>query len=842
MNVSPENSLDSTRGEAENELPTNTKSFLTNERIKAAIFAFIAVAVLVGNFFLESGQASDVSFDQKNSSKLAVDLLNNEIELRMDRENILPGNAILRFQAAADLVSGDGVDQGVVAKQLLKADYDDQGRLGFDFAGGRMWGDFTVSDLGANVRMGNVVLMPSKGAFDLKFDGSKVELAVYKGDVYVGFLPQTDGEEVQSYFSAYDNAFINSFLVPQGNQIQIPLRKVNEELRPLLPSKLAKELKYSLIPAADKDDKWVKDNLLADQKFIESKKQDYRSEIISKGRNGEAGMMSEFIFWSKENLTFIPEKKETVLSDSLFTNIDQAVFAANEKDNLKMMEYLARFDNEVLQFSTDISESPVYKSRIEDYVQNLQFFGPSDLEYQVLNFLLQKLKVDDYKLMDFYWYNVYLALSQGQGAAEKSLNDYYQKLEMLFDREEPNFVRYLSDRNQLFDNLLLNYPVFYRDGYFQMKNIIEEKLLENYAPGQMRDEVIQSFVARKIDFMKRLKKHFFDGNLQAPEAKKIFKRLITEAKDMLPKDQTSIAVIELFQSELNDVNDFWGYLNSPEYQVNFYGTTHEERYAAYLEERDSIYSFVNVQQDVFGEVVEEEKTIEEVMDEVDAYFAEMEKVANLEIGDFDNAKERYIPIKAVLGGYPFSALFDRDTGSVKEVYVYEEAISDRLIKIDSLYALLQEKYADLAEDIPVSEEEEVTLETTAQRTARLYIAKLISEHGFEVEIDDVIVFDEKKGIYRIEKISLEDYPSLEVTFDLIMSGEVVTHLFMTIGGEPKVIDGEFTLEELAGLVEAEREFQEHGIEYLLEDFGKRQSEEEKEEVPAVSAETKPVKR
>ncbi len=821
--MSPETQPDVTPVEPKNELPAKSKSFLTSERVKAVILAFLAVIVVVGNFFLEDGKAAEKNVDQENSSQFAAAAGSQDIVLKSGSENLLPGNAILRLE------SGDKAQSTESSLTFIPPD-----DLRMKFTGGHMWGNFTVSNLDSNIWLGNVLLMPDRAAFDLKFDGAKVELAVYSGDVYVGLWPEKDIPDVQ--MGPYDNSYINSFLVAQGNQVQIPLRKVTEDLRPLLPSKLAKELKYSLIPSADKDQEWIKQNLIDDQAFVEQKKQEYRSQVISNGEVSGEGIVGDFIYWSEKNLTFIPEKKEHLEVDSLFKNIDQALYFANEKNAPQMTIAFSAFSNSALLVPSKVTASEVYSDKIEGYINHLQFFGPTDLEYQVLTFLLQQLKIDDYELLGFYWHNVYLGLAEGQGAGEKALNDYYQKLESIFDKEEPNFALYLSDRNQLFDNILLNYPVFYRDGYFQMKHVIEEKLLENYPKGQLRDEVVQSFVARKIDFMKRLKKHFFAGSLEVPEAKKIFKRLITEAKDLLPKDQSSVAVIGLFQGELDDVNDFWGYLNTPEYQANFYGSTHEERYKAYLAERDSIYSFVNIQQDVFGEVVEQEKTIEEVMTEIETFFVDFEDISDLEIGVFEDPKERYVPITAVLGGYPFAALFDRDTGSVKEVYVYDELISDRLIKIDSLFVLLQEKFADLADDQFPVDEGEVTLESTAQRTARLYIATLIEGRGFVIDIDDVSVFDEEKAIYRIEKIALEDYERMEVSFDLLMNGEMVTHLFITIDGEPKVIDGEFTLDQLKGLIEAEKRFKEEGVEYDLKEFVmKNQADEDGTMAPTVPA-------
>lgn len=756
--------------------------FFAGNIVKTVVFVLLASAAIGGTFYLESTYVKGDFLVQENSSE----------------ELLIPPNVLMNFDGEYDIQADNDV---------------------YSLKNAHLWADFSISNKNTNFWIENVVLIPRNATFDLKYNGTKIELEVYSGDVYIGFWP--DEDLPLTIVDQYDSGFINSLLVPEGNQVKIPIKKVNEDLRPLLTSKLLKEFKYSVIPHSSEEAEWIIENQKQSQRFLSTYKQDYRSKVLAGGEVKRDGFLNKFLSWSTENLTFVPEKKEEVQVRSVFVDLDAAIFYAVDGDAPKMRSSLSAYH----AATSGVLKGESYQSQFNQYLSELMAFGPGDSEYEVLLFLLDMRGSDPYQMLDFYWYNVYRGIDQGKTNADSALDSYYQKYNSTVASDDAQYQAYLGYQNQLFDNLFLDSSMFYRDGYFVMKDGFEVALLDSYSSKNDREELAQSFVARKIDFLKRLKKYFFAGDLEVAETKKIFKRLIGGARDLLPKDNDGgIAVIELFQTQLDDINDFWGYLNTPEYQGQLYGSTHEERYDAYLLERESIFSFVDIQQDVFGEVVAEELTVFEVMVEVEKVFELYEDVTDLEIGEIENPQQRYVPVHAVLGGYPVKANFDRDTGNLQEVYVYDELISDRAVRVDNLLPLLQNKFADLAENFN-PDDGEITIETTAQRTARLYIARLVSDYGFDVEIDNVSVFDNKNAIYRVEKITYEGYEKVEVTFDLIMNGEKVTHLFMTVNKDPRVIDGEFTFEELVGLVEAERNFQENGVEYILDELRSKNEDE-----------------
>ncbi len=773
-----------------------TKLFLAGNIIKAIVFLIFAVSATVSNFFLEEHFVSGEAISEDNFAKFDY-----------KKENVLPNNAVVRFNSEVT------ADTKVIAK---KSPYI------FELKEGQLWGNFAITDAKVNILVGGVVIIPNGAVFDLKFDKDFMDLAVYDGDVYLGFLPE-DFKHSQ-YLDQYSEVFMNRLLVPRGNRVTISMRKVNEEIRPLLYLKLAKEFKYGSISSAEISSEWTVSNQKKDKEFVDGVKQKFKSNVFDVGLSLDEKSYSEkFVLWSEKNLTFVPKKNSKILLDHLFVELDKAIYSSfSAKDQVSdVSKFLASFDDGLALLPPATVNGEDYKNRFNEYLSKLSIFSSADPQYQVFSALLSK-KIDQsgdfYEAINLLWLNVYRSLEIDDLSSEKSVDEYYKILDRLIGKEvDPKFYKmFMTYQNQLFDNLLFRYELFYKDGYFSIKDVYENELLKIYSKKDLA-ELKQDFISKKIDFLKRLKKYFFEEKIDVTEAKKIYSRLFGEIKKLIPEDTSSVAVIKLFEAELADFNDFWGYLASPEYQRGAYGPSHKERYEAYLSDRQTIFSFTNVQEDILGDKILKDDSIVDVVDEIEDDLKSNEDLGELEIGKIKDIDQRYVDISAVLGGYPLKAVYDRDNGLLSEVYTYDELISEKPIKLSNLLTVLQSKFADLAKDIPESADGEYDLETDAQRTARFYISKKISDYGFISEIENVSVVDQLNAVYRVEAIKLQGYENIELSFDIVMNGEIVTNLFMKIDGNPHLVTGKFTLEELVEVVKAEMDFGQEDVEEPLAD-------------------------
>lgn len=759
--------------------------FLAENWMKTLVFAVISFAAVFGTFMYEGTFASKNVVTQANFTTF-----------NYKNDNIIPENGIIRFDGDSQMNVNSIKDKNYV----------------FELKSGKVWGDFSYSTAKTNFVIGNVVLIPDQAVFDANFDGSRLELNVYDGDVYVGFL--ADGVKSQDYVDPYNLAFINRVMVPRENQLTVPMNKVTEAIRPLLYSKLVKEFKLAALSDEQKNSSWSKSNKEKDKKIIELVRQQFSADQIYEGPKVQSGLISDFAFWSEENLTFVPEKKTQMLLNHLFNYLDDATFYSDQGEQDKFVSSFQSFNDYMLTLDANVLQSKEFYDRFDRYIEKMRIFGPGDSEYKILKELLNRNFIagrNRNEIVASFWQDVYKGLNTSDALAEDALNNYY----VYFDKTrtknvageiDDNFYRnYLAYQNQLFDNLLLKYHLFYKDGYFAIKTIFENDLLSLYADGQSKDELKQAFVNNKINFMLRLKRFFFDGYLSVQQAKEIYKRLFSEINDFMPKDDSGVAVIKLFESQLADMDDFWGYLNSPEYQIDSYGSTHEDRYKVYLQDRPTIASFANIKKDLLGEAPTQssDKTVEQIAAAVKTALQANKDVSNIEVGKINTVDQRYVPVKLVLGGYPVEANYDRDNDAVKDVKVYNQDVSDRAVKLSGLLDLLQKKFADLAKEPVNPDKEKVAVETTAQRFAKIYIAKKMFDVGFNVTADNVKIVDQLNAVYRIENVTFKDRKDLNITFDVLMSGEMITNGVITFKDVPQYFNEKYTFAEFANMVAAE---------------------------------------
>ena len=752
------------------------KKLGVEKMVKAGMFVVIGLVLVVANFVLEGALADDV-------------------EMQVVENDYFSDGGVVRLAEGAD---------GLKSAALNLVEFGDV----------KLWGNFQNSGDPVALYSGKVVLMPNGASFSLEFEGNRLKMEVYQGDVYLGFLP--DDYVLDEVATPYDAVFTNKLLVPRGRQIEINVNRLDERFEKLLYSKLVKEFKYAFIPATSYKEEWVKTNMLEDEKLLSEAKQQFGSKVLRSGVSVNEGFLGNFVFWAEENLTFVPNRKQEVMYGHLFNYLDDALFHLLDGEEGKYLVSMQSFDNYFAAMPREFKEAAAYDEIFDGYYDRLKVFAPGDKGYRALTDLLERRfeaaelgSEERFNLVNELWLDVYESLDADRLLVENALNSYYQYFDQtLGEIEDGDHYRYyITFNNQLFDNLLLTSPVFYKDGYFEMKNVLEQELVKIYADGQLKDELQQALVSMKITFLKRLMLHFFDGDLGVPEAKVILARLVEEISDLMPNSGDRVAVVKLFESELEDIDDFWGYLNSPEYHSSkSYGTTQEIRYQSYLDEKDKIWSFIDIQADILGEK-DIEVTFADVVKEVEAAFDEVNGVIGLEVAELEDLSQRYVSINASVAGYPIVAQFDRDTGLVKEVYAYGELISDRAVRVGNLFDILTSKFANRSgEDaVAAGDLDAATEETYAQRFARKFIADKMREAGFMVELEDVSIVDADEAVYRVTAARVPDKSKVEVTFDFRMNGEMAVNLYLLVNDDPVVLSGEFTLEEVFALAMTEGE-------------------------------------
>jgi len=756
--------------------------------IRAAVLFLIAGSMFSGNIFWDNYLANA----NKNISQKFEGFNYNEV-------NNIPDRGVMRFSSTQN-------GQAPSMETILA---NDKNEYVFNLKNGIVWGNFSVSDSKINILANRVVVIPNRASFNLSFDGNNIYLYVYKGDVYVGFLP--DSVNVTEYQDEYSNIFMNRMLVPKGAQITIPLHKIDDKLKLLLYSRLVGEFRYSLIPDSVKEEEWVLENLKRDRKYLENLKQDFTSKILRDGRASMDGKLNRFVYWIEENLSFVPDRHQEIILSHLFAYLDDAIFYAVDEDKTNMESSLSEFNKYYLSHQSLISGSDLYDKMIDEYIKRLMVFDSNDPEYKVLEFILDMKFSEDknvYEIVNRFWVNVYDVIESTDTAIDQALDFYYSYLKKtLTKKSDLGYYRmYIAYQNQLFDNLFLNYPVFYKDTYFAMKSTLEKEMISLYEEGQLKNELSQDLINEKIELLKRLMKFFFDEEVEVEDAKLILSRLIEEINGLMDPSKAQDAVVSLFESQLKSVVDFWGYLKSPEYYSSkAYGINHKERFQSYLKEREKIWSFINIQEDILGVNSEKHMTIEDVVKEVQGVITKNKSITNIEIGRIDDVNQRDVEIRASIDEFPFEATYDRSQQVIKNIKVNGDIISVDPIKIDSLMTLIEEKYGVKAlQDIDANNgentDQQLAVETNAQRIARIYISKKIQETGFEITDKNVQLIDEANTVYRITDAYIKGDENVLVTFDYTFKLEKTNNIFFTFEGKPIVVQGEYSLEDIYNMI------------------------------------------
>ena len=443
----------------------------------------------------------------------------------------------------------------------------------FELKSGRVWGNLRMTNAKVNILVGNILVIPSYAAFDLGFDGDKMNLSVYDGDVYLAFLEEEVDDYVgfySEYFISDDNIsgslneyFINSLLVPQNMEVSISLNKVDDDIGPLLRSKLVKEFKYAKIPdlsekiandTLSEDEevvyKWVKENLDADNLYVNSQEKNINSGLSSYSNISTSSIISDFIFWAEENLLFVPEKKREMVFEHVFAHLDNAIYYLRESDEANYDNSISEFKKSISVLPDDFVVSEEYYAKLDEYYFDFKFFAVSDPEYRFLEFLLEQNFLNKRNLiesMNLLWNSVYSSLDNRDYDAELAFDNYYEAFDdFLIDYSDEYYNDlFINYHDQLLGNLFLHYSVFYKKDYFDIKQVYENNVLELSFD---KEEVQQDFISQKITFLKHLRMFFFDDLIDVDSAKEIYLLLLTQIEELMSLNESSLAVTEFFEA------------------------------------------------------------------------------------------------------------------------------------------------------------------------------------------------------------------------------------------------------------------------------------------------------
>ncbi len=609
-------------------------------KILNKILTIILALAVFGAGYMWEGKLTQQSFSKafgKNQLMLQIPdggevkvKTNNDIKTFLGPKNVglNLGDEVETNQTASIVFSNFGIlrlgSETSLKLELInesKAEVEEVNNYVFKLNKGRIWANNLLTSSELNILVGGVYIVPQRSIVDINYDGEKVSLYANKHHALIGLVP-LDYNVISFVGSGSNTNFINSFLLVEGNQVNIYDDQINQNsqtLSQLLYSKLLKEFQYGLIDELNLDD-WVKNNISLDNAFLQSTIQNLTKKISERGLT-DAGLDS-INFQLKKNyenfsnsLIFDESKLITKVLNNIFDQIENAEYLLLFNRQTEADQRLTLFKKMLQENKLAFNEKfkAAFLQRLQTEYAKLFFVLPSDnlfkIKSLISDLLLQNMEKNDlglakkFLLAREYLNGAYDVVMVNPAAARSSMESYYKNWTMLLKQEQSRLlkvVNLIAQDNQIFDNLLRRYSAFYRDGYFAMKNNLEQSLLDLMPDGYFKNEEKQTVVSNKIDFLKRLQDFFLNDKVAVADARYIVLRLFKETDDLqLPADAQA-AIADLFAQRLKDFGIFYRFLNSMEYvETTLHGNTHRQQFEEFMKVQQAV-NIVDVKNEILN--------------------------------------------------------------------------------------------------------------------------------------------------------------------------------------------------------------------------------------------------
>lgn len=785
---------------------------------KSLFFALLALVVLVGTLFIENGSRMEAALVIDRDVIAATDeqgatvISGGETQSFTDETVLRVGDTLQTSNNQAAVIRFDihGVLRLSPLTSITFVSQTEDGYI-FDLRQGSIWGNNLSASSGLNIVAGGALLMPQRASFDGSFDGETTRARVFSGQVNVGLIDAQYASD-QVFFSRSDS-LINSFLVADGSQAVIAQSKVRDNaqlLRQLLYSKLIKEFQYSLMnPATLGTDQWLTQNLAADKSLLSTIAAEELENITNRGLHyGSLDSLSyeldKLFVRLSETFTFTSKKRVEHLVQNIFEQVGDAKYLyafGREAEGRERITLFEQLIHEGVDQGQQIFDEVVLDRLWQEYSQ-IQFVVPTNSLYDVKvalsDLLLARIDGDaeatiaKLGLIRDYMNVAYALADTSQLDARLALQDYFNRFQDFVENDVAGIssVSYLlAEENQIMDNLLRQYPQFYQDSFFAMKNFLEEEWLKFIPEGTLKNEERQTLISTKIDFLKQLQTFFLDERIALADARLVVFRLINEIKDLQPG--TDVGVSGLFALRLEDYGNFLRFLNTTNVS-QLRGSSPQGAYDNFLALQQEQLSIEQVIQEFLGEeVTAPSTTVENVLEQVSEDFESI-GVTNLQIESLSDPTARFVEIiNGDIQGVSFSGDYDWNRKLISNVQSGGVVLADAAIRLSSLPLLLQPQEPTEPME-PVEEPTEPVEEPTttqAERVAKILLLQKLAVNGVKVAEENVVIEDFNAGEFTVNGATLADSPEVQMAFFFQNKTNVVSSLIIrTRDGDKQVAD------------------------------------------------------
>lgn len=813
--------------------------------LKQLVIAGLALFVFLGTFGLENVFAGQQEMQLKRHPVLVVPSGAVDV-LRKGLTESLPGGSQKELQAGdtVQVKSGSSAeihfsDRGLVRLSpdarvnvdVLDTEHD---AYVFNLKKGRLWANNIYTSAVMNIVANGAYVIPDFAAVDVNISDQKTLVYAQRHEASIGLVPLDYQAKSLKVFP--DGDFINSYLLPQGNQTTVFADKIvqNEStLRKLFYSKLVKEFPFGAIdPQILSTDDWLKQNIVFDKTFDKKIQDESSQQIRSRGLKIADVNSFGYSFGQALNrfynfLTFSGDKVIARTRDDIFDHFDDAkyllLFGQTTSANEHLIYFKKFFDEALRSQGPDFLASVLDRLRAE--YDQLSYVTPDDplaSAKSVLNtYLLAQLGSSQdavrqkFLLVRNTMNGVYDLADKGSHLARQALEDYYAQFIALSAKEIQNLgsvKNILAEENQNMNNLFLQYPVFYSDRFFAMKNQLEQQWLALLPDGEDKNEEKQTIVSQKIDFLRQLQTFFLADKITVDDAKQIVFRLFREADDLQLPQQNQVAVNELYAQRLQDFGVFYRYLNSTEYvATTLHGASRKNQFSDFVKAQQEQVSIEQIRQEILGNQTVPAVTPDMILAQAQKDFAGI-GAADVVFGLFNDISQKIIPLNgAVIGGITIRAVYNWDSKLVSQIYTGDTLISEAPVNLGSLELLVRTKTQQPLpqtqqplepQPTPTPAQQPAPAATKTERVAKILLMQKLKTNDIAATEGGITIVDLGKSLFALSGAILVSDQSVNFNFDVDGKNGLVTNLVVQTVAGPKPVEGTLNLADVSAQVKA----------------------------------------
>jgi hypothetical protein len=573
----------------------------------------------------------------------------------------------------------------------------------------------------------------------------------------------------------------------------------------------------------------LKDIIQLDKAYENKIKDDSSQQIRSRGMriadvNNTFGQAAHRFY---NFLTFSQSKVFDRTNNDIFDHFDDAkyllLFGQTSKAKERLDLFKKLLDDELA--TQGDSYKAVVLSRLRSEYEQLAYVTLDDslalAKTTLTNYLLSQLDSSEESIREKFLLvrdtmnSVYDLADKSSQSARQALEDYFTEFTQVVTQEKSRLNRMrniLAEENQVMDNLIRVYPIFYRDRFFAMKSQLEQQWLSLLPDGEDKNEEKQTIVSTKIDFLRQLKTFFLADKIAVEDAKQIVFRLFREADDLqLPSDQ-QVAVSELYAKRLQDFGVFFRYLNSPEYVgTTLHGASRKNQFDEFIQAQQEQVSIEEVRQEILGNQTAPVVTSDQILAQVKKDFDGI-GATGVTLGSLKDINQKVVSLNnAVIDGASIYAQYDWDNKLVSQIYIGDQLISAESVSLSNLALLIKTK-TQRPQTQPVVQQNpdsstnsnpvHVATPSKTERVAKILVIQKLKAADIGTTEADLVINNLSKSLFTVNKGILVSDQSVSFTFDVDGKNSIVTNLVVHTASGDKSVDGSLSLSDVSGQVKS----------------------------------------